>query len=788
MKTKFVKKTFVALSFMLMISTVTYAQLTWSGTQTFASNTTITQNITLTGNTTINVSAGVTATVSGAISGSFSITKTGAGILSIQNTNNSYTGATNINGGIICLGSYTGTNGNLTATSQVNISAGCGLNFDLVTGTTVTFTRPITGVGNIYKSNTTGKIILTAASSYTGSIYVHGGIFQIGDGANGSINNVSGIELNVNGTLRFEPGADMTFSKVISGDGKVECKNDVTKQLYFTANNTYTGTTTVEENGRLRIGANTTTGAIAGDVILQNNTYISFRRSNDYTYSGVISGAGNIAIYYGKVTLTAVNTYAGNTHIYDGGMLALGAGGSIENSSTVELITDAAKFDISAGNKKIKSLYAYDDDAEVILGSSTLTIGTAGQNDGGGNFSLGKFTGTGGVTKTGTATFTMSAQHGATGTFTHSGGTLNFSGKWSGNYVKQSGATLTVTGNPTIGGNLTLAGGAINMNLTASTPSKLSVTGALSASGTNTLNITTANAQNNYVLIEAASGITSLTPYTLAPVDGFPQADLNVNSPTQLRFSTTAAPVLGGTVTINGNAVFGETLAANTAGLTSTPAGDLGTLSYQWKRNGATNIGTGTVNYTLVQDDIGATITVTVTAANCNGSVTSAATATITKAAQTAPAAPTMASRTSTSITLNTVSGCEYNIDGGEYQTSPEFTNLTPLTAYAFTQRKEETATHFASSASAPAAFITESGTGIAETALANILVYPNPTTGELIVENGELKVENVGIFDITGRSVGANLRVRPDYTGKTTIDISHLPAGIYYLKINVIV
>jgi hypothetical protein len=59
------------------------------------------------------------------------------------------------------------------------------------------------------------------------------------------------------------------------------------------------------------------------------------------------------------------------------------------------------------------------------------------------------------------------------------------------------------------------------------------------------------------------------------------------------------------------------------------------------------------------------------------------------------------------------------------------------------------------------------------------ITIYPNPTTGELRIENGELKIENIEIFDVFGRTVGANLRVRP-----YTLDISYFPTGIYFIRI----
>ena len=104
--------------------------------------------------------------------------------------------------------------------------------------------------------------------------------------------------------------------------------------------------------------------------------------------------------------------------------------------------------------------------------------------------------------------------------------------------------------------------------------------------------------------------------------------------------------ILSGSVTITGNALFGETLTADTTNLTSIPIiSNLGTLTYQWKK-GDIEMGTNSATYLLTQDDIGNTITVTITAANCDGSVTSEPTTTIAKATQVAPNAPTLMSKT----------------------------------------------------------------------------------------------------------------------------------------------
>jgi len=68
-----------------------------------------------------------------------------------------------------------------------------------------------------------------------------------------------------------------------------------------------------------------------------------------------------------------------------------------------------------------------------------------------------------------------------------------------------------------------------------------------------------------------------------------------------------------------------------------------------------------------------------------------------------------------------------------------------------------------------------------------NVIVYPNPTTGELIIENGSLnliqgKIENVEVFDVYGRKISSHHLIISSSHHK--INISHFPAGVYIVKI----
>ena len=173
--------------------------------------------------------------------------------------------------------------------------------------------------------------------------------------------------------------------------------------------------------------------------------------------------------------------------------------------------------------------------------------------------------------------------------------------------------------------------------------------------------------------------------------------------------ATGKAAELGGVVTISGRARFGDTLTANTTGLNYGDE-EQGTLSYQWKRNGAAIEGATKSFYTPVQEDIGCKITVEVWNSNNTGSVTSTA-VTIGKAPNgTNPDAPTFDSKTANSITISYAEGnYEFacvpagttTISQDAWQDGKTFTGLMPNREYDIYARVKESETHKASPASA---------------------------------------------------------------------------------------
>ncbi|MBV8899999.1 MAG: autotransporter-associated beta strand repeat-containing protein, partial [Verrucomicrobia bacterium] len=175
------------------------------------------------------------------------------------------------------------------------------------------------GTGGSLTKVGTGTLTLTGTNTYSGGTTISAGTLQLGNG--GTTGSIAG-NVTDNAILAFSRSDAFTFGGVISGTGSVQQIGTGTAVL--TANNTYTGGTTISA-GTLQLGAGGTTGSIVANVT--DNAALIFDHSNAITFPGVISGTGSVTqAGTGTLILTGDNTYTGGTTIAAGSTLQLGVG------------------------------------------------------------------------------------------------------------------------------------------------------------------------------------------------------------------------------------------------------------------------------------------------------------------------------------------------------------------------------------------------------------------------------------------------------------------------------
>jgi autotransporter-associated beta strand protein len=163
---------------------------------------------------------------------------------------------------------------------------------------------------------------------------------DIATGGTESTINVSGTSYRLHqftavGNSTFAPTfavADLQAiqSGAISGTGALTYNS--AGKLILSANNTHSGGTTISA-GTLQMGNGGTTGTL-GSGNVTNNSALVFNRSDAVTVANRISGSGSVTkLGAESVSLTAANSYNGNTTV-SGGTLIVASGGSISSSTS----------------------------------------------------------------------------------------------------------------------------------------------------------------------------------------------------------------------------------------------------------------------------------------------------------------------------------------------------------------------------------------------------------------------------------------------------------------------
>ena len=441
-----------------------------------------TGTITLSEDGTLNVSTG-SATQSGDIGetgGSWGITKTGDGTLTLSGTN-TYSGGTTINGGTIKIqeianlgaaGSgielnngtlyFYGNPSTVTFTDNITLNAGGGTFYASVNQNNARkFTGIISGSGSLTIEGNTPIVLRNSGNNYTGATVINGLLLPeasevLPDSTavtlNGTWNLYSNSEtigsLAGSGAVTFwnaltvgGNGDSTTFSGVLRSSGNLTKTGSGTMTL--SGSNTYSGGTTVTDgtlaisaDGQLGTGGLTLDGGLLGiagtglvnDSDISSNT-ISFTSNgggfdiidpaHTFTYTADLTHAGSLTKSgAGTLVLSGANTYTGGTTVSAGTLSGTTSSlqGAITNNAAVIF------------DQTVNGTYA-----DIISGTGT-------------------------VTKAGTGTVTLSGNNTYTGTTTLSAGTLNLTGQVFGD-VAVNGGTFMGTGTIANSGNLTLNNG-----------------------------------------------------------------------------------------------------------------------------------------------------------------------------------------------------------------------------------------------------------------------------------------------------------------------------------------
>ena len=500
-------------------------------------------------------------TVAAAISGTGSLTQSGAGTLTVTG-DNAYSGTTTVSVGTLQVGNG-GTSGALGTGAVVNNGV---LAFNR--SDDLSLSGVISGSGSLSKLGA-GQLTVTGNSTYAGTTTISGGTLQVGNGGTtGALG--AGAVVN-NGVLGFNRSDSLSVSAVISGTGKVV--NSGSGTLTLTGNNTFTGgldanagtvklgtaTSTAGYGSVSRASGNTITVSSGAKVVLGgvnlfgNHSTVPANAivvnnggvldATDYTFNtvptltlngGTVSSSGIFQYYSYALRGGVVVNGGANTSTLSAQSVALGsaaqAGATFDvadGSAAVDLLVSGTLLDgpspswptpqasyltkTGAGTMVLAG-------ANVYSGTTTISAGTLQVGNGGTSGALG----TGAVVNNGLLAFNRSDD--LTQSTVISG---------SGALSKSGAGKLTVTGNNTYAGTTTIAGGTLQVG-------NGGTSGSLGAGGIVNNGALVLNRSDSFSLAGAHSGTGSLLK------QGAGKVTMALNSAVQGNMDVTAGTLVLG--------------------------------------------------------------------------------------------------------------------------------------------------------------------------------------------------------------------------------------------------